>query len=170
MVAEQFEIRRIEWRQTLPLRQSVLRPGKPETASHFLGDSDPRNFHLGAFPLDKAGHCIGVASFHQEALQHQEPLFEPGSAMHPLEGDWYIQSVPYRLRGMAVDAGFRRRKIADRLLQAAEQELIRRGSGLLWFNARLLAIPFYQQAGYEILSDLFEITDVGPHKVMAKRL
>lgn len=66
--------------QTLPIRQSVLRPGRPVNECNFDGDNAPQTFHLGAFIEEK---LVGLASF----------VVDPHN---------YFSGKQYRLRGMAV--------------------------------------------------------------------
>ena len=57
------------------------------------------------------------------------------------------------------------------LIGRAEEALAREGrAGLLWCNARLPAVGFYQKLGWAAVSDVFEIPTAGPHVKMTKRL
>jgi len=40
------------------------------------------------------------------------------------------------------------------------------GGTMLWFNARTVAVPFYEKHGFATRGDEFEIPGVGPHYVM----
>lgn len=157
---------KIRWQDTLPLRQSVLRPGLPPEQSHFPGDDDEGTFHLGAVN-SSTQIVVGIGSFRRDALPAQPALLAPdGSAL----SDEILKALkPYRLRGMAVHPDFRRQGIGDRILQAGEAELRHLGCEILWFNARIDAFKFYHSNGYEFASELFSINGVGPHKVMLKK-
>jgi len=41
---------------------------------------------------------------------------------------------------------------------------------LLWCNARLVAIEFYKKVGLKTIGNQFNISDIGPHYVMYKKL
>ncbi|MBX3016816.1 MAG: GNAT family N-acetyltransferase [Bdellovibrionaceae bacterium] len=154
-------LKNIHWRETLPLRQSVLRPGQPPEQCHFPGDEDKGTFHIGM--IDPAnGLVVGIGSFRRDALPSEPPLLGADDARG--------RPLPYRLRGMAVHPDYRRRGIGDQILRDGERQLRELGSGLLWFNARQDAFRFYQTNGYDFASELFSINGVGPHKVMLKRL
>lgn len=156
----------ISWQQTLPLRQSVLRPGLPPEQSHFPGDEDEGTFHIGAIDPETQ-QVVGIGSFRRDILPSQPDLINPDGS--PLSASVREARNPYRLRGMAVDPAYRRRGIGDRVLQTGETELLRQGCELLWFNARSDAFKFYESNGYQFASPLFSINGVGPHKVMLKK-
>jgi hypothetical protein len=40
---------------------------------------------------------------------------------------------------------------------------------LIWFNARVEAVGFYEKMGYQKTGNLFEIPDVGVHILMFKK-
>ena len=39
---------------------------------------------------------------------------------------------------------------------------------LLWCNARVPAVPFYQKHGWQVVSEPFEVPTAGPHVKMIK--
>ena len=43
----------------------------------------------------------------------------------------------------------------------------RDGARRFWCNARVAAVPFYARMGWRVVSDLFDVPTVGPHRVMA---
>lgn len=160
-------LQNIHWRDTLPLRQAVLRPGLPPAASHFPGDEEEDTFHVGA--VDPAtGLVVGIGTFRRDPLPAAPALILADG--RPLPEADRARPLPYRLRGMAVHPDHRRRGIGEKILREGERQLRARGAGLLWFNARRDAFAFYAANGYEFVSELFSIDGVGPHKVMLKRL
>lgn len=42
------------------------------------------------------------------------------------------------------------------------------GGAELWCNARLEAVDFYRRAGFDVVSEPFDIAGIGPHVVMAR--
>ncbi len=138
-------IRSIEASRTHDLRQRVLRPTLDVEAMRFPGDEAA--VHLGAFVGTR---LIGIASFYEEAM--------PSDA---LADDW-------RLRGMAVDPSAQGGGVGSMVLRAGIAAVQQRGGARLWCNAREVATGFYTFHGFGIVSDRFDIEDIGPHFVMAR--
>ncbi len=143
-----FQLREIPAKETWPVRHPVLRRGRPLEDVYMEADEKESTFHLGVF---YNGDIVGVASFMED--DHSE-----------------FSGVQSRLRGMAVLPEYRNKGIARLLLNKGEQILKERGRTLLWFNARIIALNFYKNLGYEVASDEFEIPQVGPHYRMKKEL
>jgi ribosomal protein S18 acetylase RimI-like enzyme len=76
--------------------------------------------------------------------------------------------VGWRLRGMASIPEARRRGVGRRLLDACVEHVANAGGGELWCNARTPAAGFYAKAGFEVISEPFEIPGIGPHVVMRR--
>lgn len=74
----------------------------------------------------------------------------------------------WRLRGMATAADVRGTGFGAALLAACIEHVAASGGGELWCNARQVAIGFYRRAGFEVVSDEFDIPRIGPHVVMAR--
>ena len=138
-------ILQIRAEQTYPLRQAILRPGLPIETCMYPGDDAPETVHFGAV-LD--GRIVGIAS-----LYHEAP---PGES----------NPQAWRLRGMAVDEALRRQGIGRELLLQCVVHVAGQGGTMLWFNARTVAVPFYEKHGFATRGDEFEIPGVGPHYVM----
>src|SRR3990172_2989608 len=102
----------------LPLRQAILRPGRPLEEAVFPHDTDPETVHFGAF-LDE--ELAGIAS-----IYHEPP---------PDQADPHT----WRLRGMAVAERIRRQGIGGALLQICVAHVREHGGSTLWFNARTAA-------------------------------
>lgn len=144
-----MKVSRIDARDTIPIRQQVLRQGRPIEECHFEGDEDEQSFHLGAFV---EGKLVSVASF----------FFEK----HPkLEAPYQ-----YRLRGMATLPEFRHQGLSSELLRMGLPIVKQNFCSLLWCNARASAIGFYQKVGFEKIDGEFDIPTVGPHVLMFKNL
>lgn len=130
---------------THPLRLLVLRPGGTLDDTKFAGDTAPLVFHMGTY---RDGACISVGSFLPEA--HPD--------LHALR--------PYRLRGMATHPDHQGTGAGSQLINAAVEYLKEQGCDLLWCNARLKAVPFYERQGFVVHGDLFDIGGIGPHYLM----
>lgn len=129
---------------TLALRSLVLRDAIPLEQCRFDGDDDENTFHLG-YHKDDELICIG--SFHKQA---KEGFMGEG----------------YQLRGMATQFDYQGKGIGNQLLNFVIIYLRGQKINYIWCNARINAIGFYLGMGFEIISDEFEISGVGPHREM----
>lgn len=139
-----MEVSRIPTEATYDLRSRVLRPGRPIEVVHYPHDG--RSVHFGVL---EGSRVISVVTTHAEDF--------PGFPQ--VRGQW-------RIRGMATDPEFQGKGVGalglKALLDWARSEKI----PLIWCNARIRAVPFYERHGFTIESELFEIPDIGPHYVM----
>lgn len=139
-------VRYIRPQETLTLRSRVLRGGKPHDQCIF--PSDELGFHLGNF-IDEKLVCI--------ATFVPEDYAEKGSG-------------GYRLRGMATDPVFVGRGLGKATIKFAMDELIAANASYIWCSARHGAVGFYQGLGFEIISEQFEIPEIGLHYDMLYNL
>jgi GNAT superfamily N-acetyltransferase len=145
---DQLVVRAVTAAETRALRQEVLRPRRPAADSIYPHDEDASTLHLGAY-LD--GGVVGIASLYRED--------RPG-------GDRKLAG--WRLRGMASAPDARGRGVGRALLQACVDHVAASGGGELWCNARTPASGFYARAGFEVVSQPFDIPGIGPHVVMRR--
>ena len=143
------EVRVITAVETLSLRQTVLRPGRPIAAAQFSGDDAPATRHLGVF---REGRLLGIASLFLADLPEQSGV------------------AAWQLRGMATAPEARGMGFGRALGVACVAFARENGARLLWCNARTPAVGFYRKLGFETLGGEFEIPDVGPHFRMMLRL
>jgi GNAT superfamily N-acetyltransferase len=143
------EVRVITAAETLPLRQAVLRPGRPLEAARFPGEGAPETRHFGAF---REGRLLGIAS------------------LFPVEMPERPGVRAFQLRGMATAPEARGSGLGRALIAACVAHGRVCGVELLWCNARTSALGFYRKLGWETLGQEFEIPDVGPHFRMLLRL
>lgn len=136
-------IRPVTAEEVRPLRHTVLRPGQAFEETVYAGDD--AGVHLGAFDGDR---LVGIASLYEEARPD-------GPA-----GGW-------RLRGMATDIGVRGGGFGAALLAGCVEHVAGAGGTELWCNARMPAVGFYRRAGFEVVSEEFDVPGIGPHVVMA---
>ncbi len=132
------------------LRMAVLRPWQSPGESMYAGEDDPATAHYAALGEDDA--VLAVGSVMAEAHPRE-----------PREGDW-------RVRGMATRPDLRGRGLGGLVLDALEGHARERGGRRLWCNARTGARAFYEQAGWSVEGEQFEIAEIGPHFLMAKAL
>ncbi|MCA1690793.1 MAG: GNAT family N-acetyltransferase [Actinobacteria bacterium] len=121
---------------------------RPAESSVYPGDDHPSTVHLGAFLEDQ---LVGIASLYAER-----------------RGTGKAEGPGWRLRGMASSPEVRGRGVGRALLHACVEHVARRGGGELWCNARMPAVPFYATSGFEVVSEQFDIPDIGPHVVMRR--
>ncbi len=135
-------VRRATLDEVLALRHAELRPGLPLDTARFDGDDEPATVHVGAFDGEDV---VGCASFMRR----------------PYEG-----ADAWQLRGMATRADRRGQGVGAAVLAHGVDAV---PAILLWCNARVVAVPFYEGQGWRVVSDVFDIPTVGPHHVMTRR-
>lgn len=146
---EEFIIKEISAAETRPLRRAILRPHQKAEDLLYTADDDSRSFHLGV--RDNA-ELISVASFLYDSNQDFE------------------DSQQFRIRGMATLPDYRGQGLGMKLLQSGLERIKSESVKFVWCNARQTAFGFYEKAGFVYFGELFELTGIGPHKVMWKRL
>ncbi|MBI2521188.1 MAG: GNAT family N-acetyltransferase [Bdellovibrio sp.] len=144
-----MRVLRIHPKDTISIRQQMLRPGRPIESCIYTGDDDEQTFHLGAFVDTK---LVSVASFYFEKHPQLSPPYQ------------------YRLRGMATLSEYQRRGLSSELLKMAFPIIKQNLASLLWCNARLTAVGFYEKVGFEKVSEPFTIPDIGEHILMTKKI
>ena len=141
-------IRRAGAQEVVDLRHAVLRAGLPRETAVFSGDDHPAARHLVAV---SDGQVVGTLTLH----------------LNQWEG-----KPAWQLRGMAVAPYLRGNGIGSRLLLAAEQSIQDADSPTqqLWCNARVPAVEFYENHGWRVVSEPFDVPTAGPHVKMIKSL
>lgn len=151
-----MEIRRISAGKTIDIRHLTLRAGRPRETAYLADDNEPEAFHLGAF-ID--GVHAGVASFYH---QQNDIVLAHLAGTDPAE--------LFRLRQMGTLPEFRGRGCGRALLDTAYPLLRAAGGSVLWCDARVVALRFYQANGFVILGDEYSVPNVGPHFLMWRRI
>ena len=128
--------------RTRALRRAILRPHQTleQMAEHESADA----FAVGAF---EHGELIAVGFV--------APDGEPGA---------------WRIRGMATVPAARGRGAGTAVLDALIAHASAQGASRIWCNARLPARSLYERAGMQVVSERFELPEIGPHYVMERRL
>ncbi|TYP96728.1 ribosomal protein S18 acetylase RimI-like enzyme [Tenacibaculum adriaticum] len=140
-------IKNITAEETYSIRKEVLRKGI-DLPYEFNGDFDKDTFHLGAY---KNGELVGVVSFMRVKCDS-------------------LKGNQYQLRGMATLSKARGLGFGRLLINTATNELKKKEVDFIWCNAREVALKFYENNGFKILGDSFEIDKVGTHFKMYKNL
>ena len=138
-------IRFINAEELLHIRNVVSRDGKltPEEC-RFPTDDLPGAFHL--------GYCI-------------DDELVSITSLHPQTYEGY-QGTGYQLRGMATLPQCQGKGYGNQLLNFAIVYLRGQKANYIWCNARKVALKFYADSGFEIISPEFDIKGIGPHHVM----
>ena len=139
-------IKEINATDTYAVRQPVLRNGKPIENCHFTGDDLPTTKHFGI----QTDILIGVIS-----------LFEN-------KNELFTNEVQFQIRGMAILEDFQGLGLGEKLISYSEKYITSEKNTLIWFNARVLAVGFYEKMNYQKKGNSFEIQDIGTHYVMYK--
>jgi len=141
-------IKKIAATETYSVRLPVLRKGKPIESCHFDGDDLETTLHFGLY-LDP--ELVGIISL----FKKNNPSFS--------------EKNQYQIRGMAVLENHRKKDFGKTLIIHCEEECNNQGVDLIWFNARIEAVGFYEKMGYQKEGIPFNIPDVGKHIVMFKK-
>jgi predicted GNAT family N-acyltransferase len=125
---------------TYPLWRDVLRGGRPVARL-----ADPEGtFHLAARTVD--GRLVGVVRFSPAPCP-----WRPGAR------------APWQLRGMATDSAVRGTGVGRALVSEGLRRVGGQGGDLVWCDARLGAVGFYERMGFAVVTEEFEKPDGGLH-------
>ena len=120
----------------LDLRFRVLRIGMPRGTEHYPKvDNDSRTKFLCAYVNEKMVGCSTLQVDSREGCK-------------------------YRIRGMAVDSEYRNKGIGSKIVNELQRIAEEEKTGI-WCNARIKAVPMYARCGFQIVSDIFEIENIG---------
>ena len=128
---------------TYPLWRDVLREGRPVARLE-----DPvGTFHLAARTTD--GRLVGVVRF------------------SPASCPWRPEAgAPWQLRGMATDAAVRGGGAGRALVAEGLARVGAAGGDLVWCDARVAAVGFYERMGFAVVTEEFDKPEGGPHRGM----
>ena len=143
-----MKVMQISATDTYNIRQKMLRPGRQVNDCIFANDDDDQTIHLGAF-ID--GKLVSVASFYF----NNNPQFNA--------------NVQYQLRGMATLPDHQNQGLSKELLKFGFPLIKQNFCELVWCNARTSAEGFYTKTGFESIGEVFDIPDIGPHRLMIKK-
>jgi len=155
-------VERVAAMDTLALRQQVLRPGRPLDESIFPGDDDPRTAHVAARVRLEAPELLA----HVDEGIVFEGILAVGTVL-PEPPPWDAQRPDgWRVRGMATRPELRGRGLGGRVLAALLDHVAAGGGGVVWCNARITAVAFYERAGFQRLGTPFDLPTIGVHQRM----
>lgn len=125
-----------------PLRMAVLRPGLPVAPSDY--DERPDTRHVAAIV---GGEVVGCASV--------------------FPSPYYDEPKAWQLRGMAVSGALQGAGIGAQVLLGAVDVVRDAGAPLLWANARVTALGFYERLGFEVVGEEYLHGPLAlPHKII----
>ena len=130
---------------TYDIRKKVLWPHIKDGNYSISVDRNPDTFHLGTF-IGK--RLISIGTF----IKENNPKFNC--------------DLQYRLRAMATDKNYRVRGAGRSLFLKAIKILKIKKIKILWCDARIVAVPFYEILKMKSLGEAYEIVNIGPHKTM----
>ncbi|HZK81548.1 MAG TPA: GNAT family N-acetyltransferase [Humisphaera sp.] len=81
-------------------------------------------------------------------------------------------SPAWQLRGMATSPEYRGKGLGRAMLALADNDLLADPliPRMLWCNARVPAVGFYETLGWTVVSHEFEIPTAGPHVRMVRKI
>lgn len=138
-------IKKISPEATVIVRNPVLRPNLPPETCYFEGDKLPSTTHWGYFDEEK---LVGIVS----VFKKSNPNWD--------------NKTQSQIRGMAVLDEFQKKGVGQKLVQKVIQEERNAQTELIWFNARINAVPFYKKLGFQVYGTAFEIENIGTHYQM----
>ena len=125
---------------TYPLWRDVLREGRPVARL-----ADPEDtVHLAARTVD--GVLVGVVRF------------------SPAPCSWRPEArAPWQLRGMATGPAVRSTGVGRALVGEGLRRVAGLGGDLVWCDARMAAVGFYERMGFAVVTEEFQKPEGGPH-------
>jgi predicted N-acetyltransferase YhbS len=138
-VPSQLTVEDSDAETTYPLWRDVLREGRPVARLE-----DPiGTFHLAA--RDVEGRLVGVVRF------------------SPAPCPWRESQAPWQLRGMATDPAVRGSGAGRALVAEGLARLAAQGADLVWCDARVAAVGFYERMGFRVVTEQFDKPEGGAH-------
>jgi predicted N-acetyltransferase YhbS len=132
---------------TYPLWRDVLREGRPVPRL----DDPAGTFHLAARTDD--GQLVGVVRF------------------SPAPCPWRREArAAWQLRGMATDPAVRGTGTGKALVAEGLSRIATLGGDLVWCDARVAAVGFYERMGFAVVTEEFLKPEGGPHRGMVAEL
>jgi predicted GNAT family N-acyltransferase len=126
-----------------PLRMQELREGR---APEIEEDDAPYTLHLAA-RID-GGEIVGVVR------------------LHPRDCPWRDVEGSWQLRGMATDPRVRGLGAGRALVAEGLTRVSALSAQLVWCDARKPAVGFYEKCGFTIVTEEYDLRDVGLHRGM----
>ncbi|WP_309641993.1 GNAT family N-acetyltransferase [Flavobacterium sp.] len=142
-------IKKITADELYPIRHEILRKGETFEKCIYPNDNAASTFHLGLY---EDAVLAGVVS-----------VFQTKSVV-------FKDEKQFQIRGMAVLNKHQKKGYGAALVREVESYLkANENNYTLWFNARIIAVGFYEKMGFEKIGNAFEIDTIGIHYIMYKK-
>jgi GNAT superfamily N-acetyltransferase len=141
-------IKKITATKALPIRHQILRKGEPIEKCMYPGDDFESTLHFGLFENEILSGIISVFETKNKVFNDEKQ---------------------FQIRGMAVLENKRKKGFGAALVHHVEVYLKKEKQYAIWFNARIVAIGFYEKLGYVKIGAPFEIDTIGIHYIMHKK-
>jgi GNAT superfamily N-acetyltransferase len=139
-------VERVDASRTHDLRRRVLRHDDPDANVVWVGDDADDTVHLVAL----VGRRIAAISTWMVAPCPEAPT---------------VRAV--QVRGMATDPADTGRGLGALLLDAGRRHAAAVGADIIWANARVSALGFYEDNGFDAVGPVFTTPDTGlPHRLV----
>lgn len=125
----------------------LLRPNDPISECIFPGDDEQTTGHFGALDDEK---IVGIVSVYRRSNSN------------------IAEENGFQIRAMATATSQRGKGFGSQLLYAAENFAMKNNALYIWANARSHIVGFYTKLNYDIRSQEFVISGVGPHLLVSK--
>ena len=145
---EKITIKTISSKETYPVRKIVLRPNQDEKSVIFEGDDLEDTSHFGLYVNEK---LVSITSIYKRPLKDYD-----------LNG--------WQLRAMATLPEYQGKGFGKKLLSACIKHVEENNGSYIWCNARKNAVNYYKKFDFKIISDEFEITSIGLHFIMVRKM
>jgi ribosomal protein S18 acetylase RimI-like enzyme len=132
-----------EWQQYYNLRYEILRKPWNQPAGSERVDDDDQSIH---YCLTTETTMMGICRLH------------------------FNDASEAQIRFMGIDEAFRGLGIGNLLMQAAENECVKRNIQSIFLQARDNAVHFYEKNGYQIIEPTFLLFNTIQHYSMRKYL
>ena len=107
-------------------------------------------------------------TFHMGALENHKVV---GTSTFLIDiNDKFDTTSQYRLRAMATSPSVRGKQVGRQIIEVSIEKLKNMSIDLLWCDARLEATGFYEKLGFKMKGELYNVPDIGPHKLMYLKL
>lgn len=141
-----MEIKQLNISDIKSLRHKVLWQHKNSSEDCVIdADSLETTFHIGAV---KNNEVVGTSTFIVDV------------------NDKFDTENQYRIRAMATAKTVRGEGIGKQIIEFAIEKLKQMNVELLWCDARIKATGFYDKMGFKTKGDIYNVPEIGPHKLM----
>ncbi len=144
-----ISIAEIDPKKAYFIRHKVLWPHKKINDCRIDIDHHEDAFHVGAYCYEE---LVSIGSFFK--LKNKKLPFDN----------------QYRLRAMATLFNYQKIGAAKALIDFSTEKLRILNQDIVWCDARIIAVPFYEKIGFIKIGDPYDIPIIGAHYLMYKTL